>query len=198
MCIQAPPLHSWLSSLATPLVEKNIICSWPPPCLLAKSGWSRSWWASSSLPTPLAPPACFQPRSNNCWQKLVLTWQTPQPSSLSSPRQIGRSWAHRKLPRPQTSLPGGCSPWLCELNVNSLRNIKQGWVPRRGGMGGFWPIIWSILVLIEIKIRNKTRLWFPDCDFFPILFDTFDLNWFPFDESIGLRNKVHGKNLKTS
>ena len=57
-------------------------------------------------------------QSNICWQKLVLTWQTPQPSSLSSPRQIGRSWAHRKLPRPQTSLPGGCSPWfLGEFNL---------------------------------------------------------------------------------
>ena len=71
MCIQAPPLHSWLSSLATLFF---IICSWPPPCLLAKSGWSRSWWASSSLPTP---PACFQPRSNNCWQKPICgnLWQ---------------------------------------------------------------------------------------------------------------------------
>ena len=58
---------------------------------------------------------CLMIQSNICWQKLILTWQTPQPSSLSSPRQIGRSWAHRKLPHPQTSLPGGCTPWLCEL-----------------------------------------------------------------------------------
>ena len=34
--------------------------------------------------------------------------------------------------------------------------------------------------------------------FFPILLDTFDLNWFLFNKNIGLRTKVHRKILKTS
>ena len=34
--------------------------------------------------------------------------------------------------------------------------------------------------------------------FFPILLDTFDLNWFHFNKNIGLRTKVHRKILKTS
>ena len=63
---------------------------------------------------------CLMIQSNICWQKLILTWQTPQPSSLSSPRQIGRSWAHRKLPRLQTSLPGGMYSLIVWALINDF------------------------------------------------------------------------------
>ena len=39
--------------------------------------------------------------------------------------------------------------------ILSKVEFPVGW----GGGGGFWPNIWSILVLIEIRIRIKTMLW---------------------------------------
>ena len=42
--------------------------------------------------------------------------------------------------------------WWLTWNVNSLDNIKQGWVPS-GWCGGFRPNILSILVLIRIRIN---------------------------------------------
>ena len=54
--------------------------------------------------------------------------------------------------------------WWLTWNINYLGNIKQSWVP--GGWGGvgllwvkFWPNILSLLVLIQMRIRIKTRLW---------------------------------------
>ena len=50
--------------------------------------------------------------------------------------------------------------WWLTWNVNTLDNIKQGWVPGGWWWGdGFGPNRISLPVLIGIKIRIKTRLW---------------------------------------